>query len=56
MKYMGMPMGMWALYKKSFRDHMVALLGLSPAEAKAVTAAAKPKYKELIEKLPALTP
>ena len=52
MKYMGMPMGMWALYKKSFRDHMVALLGLSPAEARAVTAAAKPKYKELIEKLP----
>ena len=52
MKYIGMPSGMWALYKRSFRDHLVSVLGLNKAEAARIAADAKPKYKEIIEKLP----
>ena len=52
MKYIGMPMGMWALYKRSFRSHLVSVLGFNENEAARITAAAKPKYKEIIQKLP----
>ena len=52
MKYIGMPLGMWFLFKNSFQDHLVSVLGLSAEEANAVTAAAKPKYREIIGKLP----
>ena len=52
MKYIGMPLGMWFLFKNSFQDHLVSVLGLSAEEAKAVSAAAKPKYREIIGKLP----
>ena len=52
MKYAGMPMGMWALYKKSFRDHLVSVLGFSKAEAARIAVDAKPKYREIIQKLP----
>ena len=52
MKYMGMPLGMWLLYRKSFRDHLVSVLGCTPREAEEITAKAKPKYREIIEKLP----
>ncbi len=52
MKYVGMPMGMWALFKKSFRNKLVSVLGYSEKEADRITAAAKPKYKEIIGRLP----
>ena len=52
MKYMGMPLGMWLLYRKSFRERLVSVLGFSPREAEEITAKAKPKYREIIEKLP----
>ena len=52
MQYIGMPLGMWFLFKKSFQDHLVSVLGFSAEEAKAVAAAAKPKYREIIGKLP----
>ena len=52
MKYMGMPLGMWLLYRKSFREHLVSVLGCTPREAKQITEKAKPKYREIIEKLP----
>ena len=52
MKYVGMPSGMWVLYKRSFRDHLVSVLGFSKAEAAQIAADAKPKYKETIAKLP----
>ena len=29
MKYMGMPMGMWALFAGSFQKQLTAVLGLS---------------------------
>ena len=52
MKYAGMPMGMWILFRKSFRDHLVSVLGFTETEAARVTTAAKPKYREIIAKLP----
>ena len=52
MKYAGLPMGMWLLFKSSFRSHLVSVLGFSANEAARTTAAAKVKYREIIEKLP----
>ena len=52
MKYVGMPSGMWVLYERSFRDHLVSVLGFSKAEAARITADAKPKYREIIAMLP----
>ena len=52
MKYTGMPMGMWALFSKSFRNHLVSTLRFSSNEAAEITAKAKPKYKEIIGRLP----
>lgn len=47
-----MPMGMWALFRGSFRDKLVSVLGYSEKEADQITASAKPKYREIIKKLP----
>ena len=52
MKYAGMPMGMWILFRKSFRDHLVSVLGFTETEAARTASAAKPKYREIIGKLP----
>ena len=53
MNYIGMPMGMWALFRGSFRDKLVSVLGYSEKEADQITASAMPKYREIIKKLPA---
>jgi hypothetical protein len=52
MRYFGMPMGMWMLFEKSFHDHLVSVLGYSQKEADRITAAAKPKYREIIASIP----
>ena len=52
MKYAGMPMGMWALYKKSFCSKMTEVLGFDKETARAVTAAAKPEYRRIIARVP----
>ena len=52
MKYMGMPLGMWLLYRKPFRERLVSVLGCTALEAKEITEKAKPRYREIIEKLP----
>jgi len=52
MRYAGMPMGMWALYRRSFQKRLVSVLGFSENNAKRIAAAAKPKYKAIIKKLP----
>ena len=52
MKYTGMPQGMWLLYKRSFQNHLASVLGYGNQEAKTISANAKPKYKEIISKLP----
>ncbi len=52
MKYAGMPMGMWALFSKSFCEQLTAVFGYDEKTAKDITSKAKPKYKEIISKLP----
>ena len=52
MKYSGMPFGMWYIYRRSFRKALVNVLGMSSADASRVMKNAKPKYREIIGKLP----
>ena len=52
MKYAGMPMGMWVLFGGSFRKHLSLVYGYDPETAKEIAAKAKPKYKEIIGRLP----
>ncbi len=52
MKYIGMPAGIWALFRKSFRDKLVSVLGYDKEEADKLSRAAKAEYKELIRRLP----
>ena len=52
MKYAGMPWGMWTLFCGSFRKNLTEVYGYDPAAAKAIAAKAKPKYREIIGRLP----
>ena len=52
MRYYGLPAGMWMLFKRSFRFNLSAILGLDEERAKAVTKAAKSRYKAIVAKLP----
>ena len=52
MKYIGMPAGMWALFRRSFQKNLTAVLGYDNATAADTAAKAKKKYKEIIASLP----
>ena len=52
MKYMGMPMGMWALFSGSFRNKLTEALSFDRSAAAEITKRAHSKYRELIGKLP----
>ncbi len=52
MKYIGMPLGMWLLYKRSFRAHLQSVLGCTRQAANAITKQAKTKYKAIIARVP----
>ena len=52
MRWTGMPFGMWGLFAGSFQKQLTAVLGYDAATARAITKKAKPKYKEIIAKLP----
>ena len=52
MRWTGIPMAMWAVFAKSFQTQLTAVLGYDEAAAKEITEKAKPKYKEIVEKLP----
>lgn len=52
MKYVGMPMGMWMIFNKSFRRNLTEVLKFDERESRKITVSAKKKYKELIERLP----
>ena len=52
MKYVGMPMGMWALFAKSFQGQLMTVFGYDGDTARKVTKIAKSKYKEIIVRLP----
>ena len=52
MRYAGMPMGMWLLFAGSFQKQLTAVYGYDQKTAEAITDKARPKYKEIIERLP----
>ena len=52
MKYAGMPMGMWALFAGSFQKQLTAVFGYDAPTAKRIARNAKPRYRELIARLP----
>ena len=48
MKYIGMPAGMWLLFRNSFRNNLTAVLGFSKSEAAEITEKALLEYKRII--------
>ena len=52
MKYLGMPMGMWMLFGKSFQKQLCECLGYDAVTAKKIFTKAKPRYKEIISRVP----
>ena len=51
MKYAGMPRGMWMIFHKSFQRNLTEVLKYDEEESRKITALAKKKYRELIERL-----
>lgn len=52
MKYFGLPLGMWVLFKKSFQKQLTSIYHIEKKETKKITKNAKKKYKEIISKIP----
>ena len=52
MKYVGMPMGMWALFARSFRTQLTEVFGCSEDTARLAAQKAKTRYREIIARLP----
>lgn len=52
MKYLGMLIGMWALFVGSFRKQLTVVFDYDENTAKAITKKAKPKYNKIIRDLP----
>ena len=45
-------MAMWAVFARSFQTQLTAVLGYDAATARAITKKAKPKYRQIIRRLP----
>lgn len=52
MKYIGMPVGMWILFKNSFRKELKDVLHFSDKQSQNITRNAHLRYKEIIKNLP----
>ena len=52
MRYAGMPMGMWALFHRSFREKLVTVLGCDRTAAAEIEKKARLRYREIIARLP----
>ena len=52
MKYTGMPFGMWTMFAGSFQRQLTVVLGYDTDTAKAIMKEAKPKYRQIIRRLP----
>ena len=52
MKYVGMPMGMWEIFHRSFRKNLTSVLGFDKAAASVIEKKAQPRYREIIGLLP----
>ena len=53
MKYAGMPLGMWLLFRRSFQKQLTDTLGIDRKTTAEITRKAKAKYREIIASLPA---
>ncbi len=47
-----MPLGMWILFERSFREHLSSVYGYDTEAAESITGKAKLKYQEIIRRLP----
>ena len=52
MKYIGIPLGMWVLFEKSFREQLEAVLGYDQKTAKTISRNTRSKYRDIIQSLP----
>lgn len=52
MRYIEMPFGMWCLFARSFRRNLRTVLGFDEAAVQQILRQAKPRYKQIIERLP----
>ena len=52
MRYVGMPMGLWALFAKPFQKQLTETFGYPPETAKQIRKEAKGRYREIIARLP----
>ena len=52
MRWTGMPTAMLAVFARSFQTQLTAVLGYDAVTVRVITKKAKPKYKEIIAKLP----
>ena len=52
MRWMGIPMAMWAMFAKSFQAQLTEVLGYDPNTAREIAQRAKLRYKEIVTKLP----
>ena len=52
MKYAGMPSGMWMIFSKSFKRRLITDLKYTENDAALIAKQAKPRYREIIERLP----
>ena len=52
MRYLGLPAGMWMLFRRSFQRNLTVVLGIDERAAADITKRAKTKYREIIKDLP----
>ena len=52
MRYLGLPAGMWMLFRRSFQRNLTDVLGFDRRAAADMTKRAKAKYREIIKGLP----
>ena len=52
MRYLGMPAGMWLLFRRSFEEGLVRVLGMDRRGAKETARVAKRRYRTLIQGVP----
>lgn len=52
MRYLGLPAGMWTVFRRSFQRNLTDVLGIDKRTAADMTRRAKAKYREIIKGLP----
>lgn len=52
MNYLGLPAGMWMLFRRSFQRNLTEVLNIDRPAASRITNCAKEKYREIIGNLP----